>query len=141
MAGQYTFRAVSNADVGAFTVGLRKAQVWTSFGEPGGHLFGSAHRGGRFKNDQIAFFQHRSNVFTGRFDVAQVRFMITLERRGHGNQKSIGGFRPGGSAQVAFSHGGMHHHIQVWLNDMNLTAVDGIDRILINVDADHLFFA
>ncbi|MNI27597.1 hypothetical protein D3C73_813410 [compost metagenome] len=141
MAGQYTFRAVSNADVGAFTVGLRKTQVWTGFGEPGGHLFGSADRGGRFKNDKVAFLQHRSDVFTGRFDVAQVGLMVALERRGHRYQKSIGGFRTGGGAQVAFSHGRMHNHVQVGLNDMNLSTVDDIDCILINVDANHLFFS
>ncbi|MNF67638.1 hypothetical protein D3C84_494580 [compost metagenome] len=67
--------------------------------------------------------------------------MVALERRGHGNQKSIGGFRPGGGAQVAFRHRRMHNHVQVWLNDMNLSTVDDINRVLINVDTDHLFFA
>jgi hypothetical protein len=35
----------------------------------------------------------------------------------------------------------MHNHIQVWLNDMNLPAIDDIHRVLINVDTDHLFLA
>ena len=37
-------------------------------------------------------------------------------------------------------HSGIHHHIQIRLNDVNLTAIDGIHRVLADIRADHLNF-
>ncbi|MNO88270.1 hypothetical protein D3C76_797120 [compost metagenome] len=122
-------------------MGLRETQVRASLGQPEGHLLGGADRGGGFQDDQVTFFQHWRNGLAGGLDVAQVRLVVVHERRWHGNQEGVGGFRYGRSAQETFGHGGVDHHVQLWLDDVDLTTVDGVDGVLVDVDADDLLLA
>ncbi len=67
--------------------------------------------------------------------------MVVLERRRHRHQERIGCLRLERSAQIARLNGGMHQHVQFRLDDVDLAAVDGIDRVLGHIDADHVLFA
>jgi len=67
--------------------------------------------------------------------------VIALEWRRHGNQKGISRLRFDGSAQITLGYGSMYTHIQVWLDDMNLAAVNGFNRVLIYINANYLFLA
>ncbi|MNM99953.1 hypothetical protein D3C81_1125320 [compost metagenome] len=122
-------------------MGLREAQVWASLGQPEGHLLGGADRGGRFQNDQVALFQYWGDGFARGLDVAQVRLVVVHERRRHGDQEGVSGFRYGGGTQEPFGHSGVNDHVQLRLDDVDLTAVDGVDRVLVNVDADNMLLA
>ncbi|MNZ59700.1 hypothetical protein D3C78_777440 [compost metagenome] len=141
MAGQYALGAVGDTDVGLFAVGLREAQVRAGLGQPGGHLLGGTDWRGGFEDDQVTLLQYRGNGLAGRFDVVEVRLVVALERGRYGNQEGIGRLCLGGGAQVAFGDGGMHDHVQIGLDDVDFAAVDGIDGLLVDVDADHLLLA
>lgn len=64
--------------------------------------------------------------------------MFALKRRRHGDEIGVGLDRHGRGPQIAAGHGGFHHLIQIRLNDMDLTPVNGIDGILININAHDL---
>ncbi|MCY1526584.1 hypothetical protein D9M68_616180 [compost metagenome] len=141
MAREYALGAVGDANIRSLAVGLREGEVRTGLGEPGGHLLGGANRRGGFENDQVAFPQHGRDGFAGRFDIAQVGLVVFLEWRRHGKQEGISRLGDGCGTQVAFDYGGMHDHIQVGLDDMNFTTVDGIDGVLVHIDADDFLLA
>ncbi len=62
--------------------------------------------------------------------------MIAFEWRRHGNQVSIRLDRRGAGVQIAALYRGFHHPIQLGFNDMNLPTVNGIYRVLIDINAD-----
>ncbi|KXO83578.1 hypothetical protein AYK87_05315 [Stutzerimonas stutzeri] len=66
--------------------------------------------------------------------------MVIFERCGHGDQKGIRrlGYRDG--FQIAFGNSRVNHHIQIRLDDMDFTSVDGVHRFLIYIDANNLLF-
>ncbi len=67
--------------------------------------------------------------------------MLALKRRRDSNQKGIGGLGTQHCAQEASLHRPFHRPIQIGLDDMDLAAIDGLDRVLIDVDADNLLLA
>lgn len=141
LPGQHALGAVGDADVGFFASRLRKTQVRPGFSQPGGHLLGGAHGGGGFQNDEVAALQHRGDGLAGGLDVAEVGLVVVLEGGGHGDEEGIGGLGGGGGAQVAFGDGGVDDHVEVGLDDVDGTTVDGVDGVLVEVDANDLDFA
>ena len=74
-------------------------------------------------------------------DKFHIGFMLAFKRRRDGNQKRIGLYRLRGGAQKAVFHRGLDHLTQFWLDNMNFSPVDGLDRTGVNVDAHHVFLA
>ena len=120
---------------------LRETQVRAGFGQPGGHLLGGADRRGGFEDDQVALLQYRGDGFAGGLDVAEVGLVVVLEGGGHGDEEGIGGLGSGGGAQIAFGDSGVDDHVEIGLDDVDGTPVDGVDGVLIEIDADDLDFA
>jgi len=130
-----------NADIRFFTMGLGKGQIWSCLCHPFGHLLSRTNWRGGFQNDQIPLLQYRSNGLAGGFDITKVRFVIAFERCGYGNQKGIRRLGSRHGFQVTLGHGRMNDHIQIWFDDMNFAAVDGIYRLLIYIDTNDLFLS
>jgi len=63
-----------------------------------------------------------------------------IERR-HGEQEGVGRLHGGGRLQIALVDGRGDDHVQVGFDDLGLAAVDGVDRILVDIDADDVLLA
>lgn len=65
--------------------------------------------------------------------------MIALERRRHRDQKCIGRQRFGHRLQETTVDGVLDHFVQIRLDDVDRTAVNGIYRMLVNIYTHHFF--
>ena len=138
---QYALRAVGNVHISLFPRLLRESQIRAHFRQPCGHLFCRAHRRGGFEDDQRAFFQYGSNRFRGRFDINHIGVVIALERRRHGDQVRVGCYRRcRGPEESAFNRS-FHDAIQIRLNNMDGSTVDGVHRLLIDIHANNVLLA
>ena len=138
LARQHAFWTISNVNVSLFTDLLRESQIRTHFSQPCGHLFGSPDRRRRFKDHQRTFFQHRSKRLGCGFHINHVGFVLPLKRSRHSNQIGIRIYRGCGRTQKSIFDRRFHHGAQIWLNDMNFTAINGIHRVLIYIYANHM---
>jgi len=72
MAGQHALRAVGDADIGTFAMGLREGQVRAGFGQPFGHLFGGTDWAGGLQHHEVAGSQHGGQRLAGGLNVAEI---------------------------------------------------------------------
>lgn len=64
--------------------------------------------------------------------------MTVFERRGHRDQKGLRRLGRERGAQRAMTHGRVHQPIQLSLNDMDASGVDGLDGMRRHIDTDDL---
>ena len=67
--------------------------------------------------------------------------IVAFERRWHRNQKGFSRFWRNCGTQIALRNGSMHNHIKIRFDNMDFTAIDGVHRILVYVDANNLNLA
>ncbi len=141
MPRKNTLRAMSDPNIRSLSMRLRESEVRTKLSQPTGHLLSSAYRRGRLQNDKISLLQYRRDRFAGSLDKSEIRLVLMLEWGGNGNKECVGRLRIGGRTQITLRHGGMHHHVQIRFDDMNLSSIDGINRRLIDVNTNHFFLS
>ena len=103
------------------------------------HFFRGAGVGGAFEDDQVVLFQIGRDGVAGRRNVAEVGFVVLIQRRGNGDDDSVdfvkaGVIRGRGKAVVP---GGLNLSGQNPL-DIRFAAVEGIDLIGVDIEAQNL---
>ncbi len=99
------------------------------------HLVGGSDGAGGFEDHEVAGPHVWRDRACGGFDVGEIRFVIALEGRGHGDDEDIGLDRLETSLEVARLHGGLHQDVEVGLDDVDAPGVDGLDDMWRGVHA------
>ncbi len=141
MPGQDALGAVGHLHIRLFPSLLGECEIRADLSEPGGQLLGGADGRSGFENHEVSSGKNGGDGFCGGLDVAQVGLVAILERSGHGDEEGIGGLWRGGGSKVTLMHGGMHEHVQLGFDNVNLALVDGIDGALVHIDADDFFLS
>ncbi|MCC2690958.1 MAG: hypothetical protein K0S21_3761 [Rhizobiaceae bacterium] len=136
-AGQDAFRAIGDADVGAFAGRVGESQVGAKFGKLAGQAGGGSDRGCGFQHDQVAGFKHRGDRRCRGVDEAEVGALVLRQGGGHGDDEGFRRFRGHDGAQLAGHHGGADQHVEVRFAEMDLALRDHGNRVLVDIDADH----
>ncbi len=66
--------------------------------------------------------------------------MVPFKRGGYSDKKGVGWFRLGGGSEVSFTDRSANNDVKLRFNNVDITAINGIDRSLIYVDAYYFFF-
>ena len=65
--------------------------------------------------------------------------MLAFEGRRNGDHERICRFSDSSRPQVTFGHGSADDYIQIWFDDMDVTAIDRLDSTRVYIDAVTFF--
>ena len=132
-AGQHSLGAVRQVHV-RHVVLVRELQVGTQLGEPPADLEGRPGWGRGLEDDDLAAPELGGDRLGGRANVGEVRLVVALERRGHGDEVDRGLRRLGAGTQQALAHRLRDGLVEVRLDDRHPARIDLVDRVLVDVD-------